>query len=57
MLLGELDPRCLGFRESRQGIAVSEVLASVAGAVLGMLRLVMGVGEWPGGEVWPVRSG
>ena len=51
MLLGELDPRCLGFRESRQGIAVSEVLANVAGAVLEMLRLVMGVDEWPGGEI------
>ena len=57
MLLGELDPRCLGFRESRQGIAVSEVLASVAGVALGMLRPVMGIGEWQGGEVSPVRSG
>ena len=45
MLMGELTPRCLGFRKSRYGIAVSEVLASVTRAVLGMLRLVKGVGE------------
>ena len=56
MLMRELDPRCLGSRESRDEIAISEVLASVAGAVLGMLRLLMGVGKWPGGEVRPVRS-
>ena len=52
----ELDRRSLGFRGSRQGIAVSEALARVTGAVLGVLWLVMGVGEWRGGEVRSRRS-
>ena len=53
----ELDPRRLGFRGSRQGIAVGEVLARVMGAILEVLWPVMGVGEWPGGEVRSGRSG
>ena len=57
MLMWKLDPRPLGFPGSRQGIAISEALARVMGAVLGVLWLVMGVGEWPGGEARSDRSG
>ena len=55
MLMWELDPRRLGFRGSRRGIAVSGALAGVTGDVLGVLWLV-GVGEWLGGEVRSGRS-